>query len=62
MATQNGNAYDAGFVDEAWKPFWAYAADPNPQTARPLVEGLSLARIRSLPAGKRTGVGRRVHE
>jgi pimeloyl-ACP methyl ester carboxylesterase len=46
IVTQNGNAYSAGFVDEAWKAFWAYAADPSPETAAPLLEGLSLERIR----------------
>jgi pimeloyl-ACP methyl ester carboxylesterase len=46
IVTQNGNAYPAGFVDESWQPFWSYAADPSPETARPLLEGLTLERIR----------------
>ena len=46
IVSQTGNAYDAGFAGEAWQPFWAYAADPNPETAKPLLAGLSLERIR----------------
>jgi pimeloyl-ACP methyl ester carboxylesterase len=46
IVTQNGNAYNAGFVDGAWQPFWARAADPTPETAGPLLAGLRLDRIR----------------
>lgn len=42
IITQNGNAYDAGFVEEFWEPIWAYHADPCPETAAPLRDFLSL--------------------
>jgi pimeloyl-ACP methyl ester carboxylesterase len=29
IVTQNGNAYDAGFVDDFWKMVWAYGADQS---------------------------------
>lgn len=29
VITQNGNAYEEGFVPEFWAPVWAFAADPN---------------------------------
>jgi pimeloyl-ACP methyl ester carboxylesterase len=32
IVTQNGNGYEAGFVDAFWKTVWDYQADPNPQT------------------------------
>ncbi|GAS98061.1 2-hydroxy-6-ketonona-2,4-dienedioic acid hydrolase [Mycolicibacterium canariasense] len=42
IITQNGNAYDAGFVDEFWKAVWAYHADPCPETEAPLRGFLTL--------------------
>ncbi|CDO06658.1 alpha/beta hydrolase [Mycolicibacterium cosmeticum] len=42
IISQNGNAYDAGFVEEFWKPIWAYHGDPCPETAAPLRDFLSL--------------------
>lgn len=42
IITQNGNAYDAGFVDEFWKTVWAYHADPCPGTEAPLRDFLTL--------------------
>jgi pimeloyl-ACP methyl ester carboxylesterase len=32
IVTQSGNGYDAGFVEEFWKPVWEYAKDQNPRT------------------------------
>lgn len=29
VITQNGNAYEEGFVPEFWAPIWAYGADPS---------------------------------
>lgn len=46
IISQNGNAYEAGFVDSFWAPIWAYAADPNPSNESDLREALSLEAIR----------------
>lgn len=38
VISQNGNAYEDGFVTEFWEPIWAYGADPsaeNEQALRP---------------------------
>lgn len=32
IISQNGNAYDAGFVQSFWKTVWDYQSDPSPQT------------------------------
>jgi pimeloyl-ACP methyl ester carboxylesterase len=32
IISQNGNAYDEGFVDSFWKDVWAYAEDPGEHT------------------------------
>jgi pimeloyl-ACP methyl ester carboxylesterase len=32
IITQSGNAYDAGFVTDFWKPIVAYQQDQNPET------------------------------
>ncbi|WP_047870428.1 alpha/beta fold hydrolase [Nocardiopsis sp. RV163] len=46
VVTQNGNAYEDGFVPEFWAPVWAYAKDPGPAT-EPAVRGaLGLDAIR----------------
>jgi pimeloyl-ACP methyl ester carboxylesterase len=29
VISQNGNAYEEGFVSEFWEPIWAYGADPS---------------------------------
>ncbi|ATL87918.1 alpha/beta fold hydrolase [Streptomyces sp. SID8361] len=29
VVSQNGNAYEEGFVPEFWAPIWAYGADPS---------------------------------
>ena len=34
IISQNGNAYDAGFVESFWKTVWDYHADPTPTTRR----------------------------
>ncbi|WP_437583394.1 alpha/beta fold hydrolase [Paramicrobacterium sp. CJ85] len=31
VISQNGNAYEEGFVPEFWEPIWAYAADASPE-------------------------------
>ena len=41
IISQNGNAYEEGFVDDFWAPIWAYAADPsleNESALRPALE------------------------
>lgn len=41
VISQNGNAYDEGFVPEFWEPIWAYGADPsasNAEALRPALE------------------------
>lgn len=32
VISQNGNAYDEGFVEDFWAPVWAYANAPGPDT------------------------------
>lgn len=46
VITQNGNAYDAGFVDSFWKAVWAYQNAPTPETEAPLRDFLSLEATR----------------
>jgi pimeloyl-ACP methyl ester carboxylesterase len=46
VISQNGNAYVEGFVPQFWAPLWAYAADPTPETERPLRTALSLEAFR----------------
>lgn len=31
VISQNGNAYEEGFVPEFWAPIWAYGQDPSPE-------------------------------
>lgn len=31
VISQNGNAYEDGFVPEFWAPIWAYGGDPSPE-------------------------------
>ncbi|MET7457064.1 alpha/beta hydrolase [Streptomyces sp. NPDC005574] len=41
VISQNGNAYEEGFVPSFWKPIWDYAADRSPQNEaalRPALE------------------------
>ncbi|MGK4578678.1 alpha/beta fold hydrolase [Kitasatospora sp. HPMI-4] len=42
IITQNGNGYEAGFVEDFWKPVWAYAKDPNPRTEAAIRPALGL--------------------
>ena len=46
IVTQNGNAYEEGFVEKFWAPVWRYAKDPSDTNAKPLRAGMSLERIR----------------
>jgi pimeloyl-ACP methyl ester carboxylesterase len=46
IITQNGNGYEAGFVEEFWKPVRAYWQDQNPQTEAALRQALTLEAIR----------------
>jgi len=46
IVSQNGNAYEEGFVDSFWSPLWRYGADHNPQDEAVLRESLTLERIR----------------
>jgi pimeloyl-ACP methyl ester carboxylesterase len=46
VISQNGNAYDAGFVPSFWEPLWTYAADPSSDTERPLRAALTLEAFR----------------
>ncbi|WP_197373203.1 alpha/beta fold hydrolase [Mycolicibacterium baixiangningiae] len=46
IITQNGNGYDAGFVESFWKPVWDYHSQQTPQTEAPVREALSLDAIR----------------
>lgn len=46
IITQNGNGYEAGFVEEFWKPVRAYWQDQNPQTEAGLRQALTLEAIR----------------
>lgn len=36
VISQNGNAYEEGFVPEFWEPIWAYGADPSEENERAL--------------------------
>jgi pimeloyl-ACP methyl ester carboxylesterase len=46
IITQNGNAYADGFVDEFWKPVFAYGTAPGPDTEGPLRGALTLDAVR----------------
>lgn len=46
IVTQNGNAYEEGFVDSFWKPLWEYAGAPTEERAAPLRAALTLESIR----------------
>ena len=45
IITQNGNGYEAGFVDSFWRPVWDYAKDRNPDTEAAIRQALSLEAI-----------------
>ena len=46
VITQNGNAYEEGFVDDFWADLWAYAAHPDATTEAPVRQALSREAIR----------------
>ncbi|WP_411147641.1 alpha/beta fold hydrolase [Streptomyces sp. A30] len=46
VITQNGNAYEDGFVPDFWKPVWAYCENPGPETEPAVRTALSLDAIR----------------
>jgi pimeloyl-ACP methyl ester carboxylesterase len=46
IITQNGNGYDAGFVDSFWAPIWDFHREPGPRTEAAVREALSLEAIR----------------
>ena len=45
IVTQNGNAYEEGFVDSFWAPLWRYADDHNAADEAILRESLTLEKI-----------------
>lgn len=45
IVSQNGNAYEEGFVDSFWAPLWRYADDFNAADGRILLDSLSLEKI-----------------
>jgi pimeloyl-ACP methyl ester carboxylesterase len=46
IITQNGNGYEAGFVDAFWKPVREYWQDRNPRTEAAIRQALTLESIR----------------
>ncbi|MFD7661526.1 alpha/beta fold hydrolase [Streptomyces sp. NPDC059788] len=46
VITQNGNAYEDGFVRDFWQPIWEYGENPGPRTEPALRAALSLDAIR----------------
>ena len=46
IITQNGNGYEAGFVDDFWKPVREFWRDRNPQTEAAVRQALTLDAIR----------------
>jgi pimeloyl-ACP methyl ester carboxylesterase len=46
IITQNGNGYEAGFVEEFWKPVREYWQDRNPRTEAAVRQALTLEAIR----------------
>lgn len=42
IISQNGNGYDAGFVESFWKTVWAYQANPTAETEAPIRQFLTL--------------------
>ncbi len=41
VISQNGNAYEEGFVPEFWEPIWRHSATPTPETEQALRYALS---------------------
>ncbi|MBC3194921.1 alpha/beta hydrolase [Pseudonocardia sp. C8] len=46
VISQNGNAYDAGFVEEFWRPVWDFQQDWTPETEEAVRGALTLEAIR----------------
>ncbi|OBK47702.1 alpha/beta fold hydrolase [Mycobacterium sp. 1081908.1] len=46
IITQNGNGYDAGFVESFWKVLWAYQTAPTPDTEAAVRQFLTLEATR----------------
>jgi pimeloyl-ACP methyl ester carboxylesterase len=46
IVSQNGNGYEAGFVEDFWRPVWAYHRDENPETEAAMRGALTLEAIR----------------
>jgi len=46
VVSQNGNAYEEGFVEGFWSDVWAYAAEPNAETEAALRPALGEEAIR----------------
>lgn len=42
IITQNGNGYDAGFVESFWKVVWAYQTEPSAETEAAVRQFLTL--------------------
>ncbi|WJL96620.1 alpha/beta hydrolase [Microbacterium sp. ET2] len=45
VISQNGNAYEEGFVPEFWAPIWAYGDDPSPENEAALRPALGRAAV-----------------
>ncbi|MBI0293241.1 alpha/beta hydrolase [Streptomyces sp. PRKS01-29] len=46
IVTQNGNAYDEGFVEDFWRPVWAYQEDQSAKNEEAIRQALSLDLIK----------------
>ena len=46
IVTQSGNGYESGFVDDFWKPIWAYHRERTPETERGMRTALTLEAVR----------------
>lgn len=46
IVTQNGNGYEAGFVEEFWRPIFAFHDDPSPSNEAMVREALTVDAIR----------------
>lgn len=46
IVSQNGNAYEEGFVESFWQDVWAYTDDPSDENERTLRHALSREAIR----------------
>jgi pimeloyl-ACP methyl ester carboxylesterase len=46
LVTQNGNGYDAGFVESFWKPVWDYQREQTPETEAAVRQAFTLETTR----------------